>query len=121
MSSDDQDRRKTLTVKKTARDAHAAAGDTKRKRSGARARTAALIERSKDQAQRLRRNTEDTPAAPRGNVSAERGKPVSRSRASGEFDAPRRPRTPRARDEDNWTDSTPAAAGDHDAFPSDIE
>lgn len=89
MSSDDQDRRKTLTVKKTARDAHAAAGDTKRKRSGARARTAALIERSKDQAQRLQRDADDTHAAPRSDASAERGKPASRSRASGGFDAPR--------------------------------
>jgi len=90
MSSDDQDRRKTLTVKKTARDAHAAAGDTHRKRSGARARTAALIERSKDQAQRLRRDTDDTPAAPRDDAPAARGKSTSRSRASGEFNAPRR-------------------------------
>src|SRR5690606_5251389 len=44
MPSDDHSRRKTLTVKKTARDAHAAGDRGKRTRSGARARSAAQME-----------------------------------------------------------------------------
>ncbi|MDQ6217158.1 class I SAM-dependent RNA methyltransferase, partial [Achromobacter insolitus] len=48
MSSDEQDRpRKTLTIKKTARDAHAAEAP-KRTRSGARARLVAQQERTKE-------------------------------------------------------------------------
>ncbi|CAM3958556.1 THUMP domain-containing protein [Bordetella tumulicola] len=88
MSSDEQDRRKTLTVKKTARDAHAAADDTQRKRSGARARTASLIERAKDQAQRLRGEPASDPATSRDTAVRGRGKPGSRT--SDEFRSPRR-------------------------------
>ncbi|MCM2571185.1 DNA methyltransferase, partial [Achromobacter xylosoxidans] len=52
MSADDQDRpRKTLTIKKTARDAHAEAAP-KRVRSGARARLVAQNERAKDNIER---------------------------------------------------------------------
>src|SRR5690606_37583457 len=67
MSSDEQGRRKTLTVKKTARDAHAAA-DGKRKRSGARARTAAQLERAKEKI--VRREEAAPPAPPRQPASA---------------------------------------------------
>lgn len=52
MSADDQDRpRKTLTIKKTARDAHAEAAP-KRVRTGARARLVAQNERAKDNVER---------------------------------------------------------------------
>ncbi|MFA1588335.1 DNA methyltransferase, partial [Achromobacter ruhlandii] len=52
MSADDQDRpRKTLTIKKTARDAHAEAAP-KRVRTGARARLVAQNERAKDNIER---------------------------------------------------------------------
>ncbi|SEI89368.1 putative N6-adenine-specific DNA methylase [Achromobacter sp. NFACC18-2] len=52
MSSDEQDRpRKTLTIKKTARDAHAE-GTAKRTRTGARARLVAQIERSRENIER---------------------------------------------------------------------
>lgn len=52
MSSDEQDRpRKTLTIKKTARDAQAE-GSAKRTRTGARARLVAQIERSRDNTER---------------------------------------------------------------------
>lgn len=91
MSSDEQDRRKTLTVKKTARDAHAAsAGDPKRKRSGARARTAALIERSKEQAQRLRQDDGGDQAASDRTARGGRDRSTSRSHTSDEFRPSRR-------------------------------
>ena len=52
MSSDEQDRsRKTLTIKKTARDAHAE-GTAKRTRTGARARLVAQIERTRENVER---------------------------------------------------------------------
>lgn len=52
MSSDEQDRpRKTLTIKKTARDAQAE-GAAKRTRTGARARLVAQIERARDNTER---------------------------------------------------------------------
>ncbi|MGE8620003.1 MAG: hypothetical protein ACN6O0_19460 [Achromobacter spanius] len=52
MSSDDKDRpRKTLTIKKTARDAHAEEAP-KRTRTGARARLVAQISRTKENVER---------------------------------------------------------------------
>ncbi|MVW71851.1 class I SAM-dependent RNA methyltransferase [Bordetella sp. 15P40C-2] len=120
MSSDDQGRRKTLTVKKTARDAHAAASETPRKRSGARARTAALIERSKEQVQRLRQD--EAPAAP-----------ARKSPSKYRSDAPREDtsfsRRGAPRDGDRFADKRERAAepdlgqglGDQDDFPAEVE
>ncbi|MGV2906155.1 DNA methyltransferase, partial [Achromobacter sp. AGC25] len=52
MSSDEHDRpRKTLTIKKTARDAHAEEAP-KRTRTGARARLVAQIERTRENVER---------------------------------------------------------------------
>ena len=96
MSSDEHDRpRKTLTIKKTARDAHAEEAP-KRTRTGARARLVAQIERTRENVERQkdpegyqRRQEEEAryarkPAAggrgaaprgqaPRGGQSTERG------------------------------------------------
>lgn len=96
MSSDDQDRpRKTLTIKKTARDAHAE-DSRKRTRSGARARLVAQNERAREAAERQK-----NPApAPRSRQD-EAGGPA-RKRAGG----PRR--APRERDDQYIAPATPA-------------
>ena len=147
MSSDDQGRRKTLTVKKTARDAHAVAtDDNKRKRSGARARTAALIERSKEQVQRRREDD----GRPSGTEMGARGRSASRGRPSdearslrqsrrasptggyaqkrepGTFDRPRGRGASYGREGATGSISSPGAPIDDDirgdeAFPADIE
>ncbi|CAB3813409.1 THUMP domain-containing class I SAM-dependent RNA methyltransferase [Achromobacter denitrificans] len=80
MSSDEQDRpRKTLTIKKTARDAHAEAAP-KRVRSGARARLVAQQERAKDNLERQKdpegyqRRQQESERGPRKSAAAgERG------------------------------------------------
>lgn len=128
MSSDEQDRpRKTLTIKKTARDAHAAEAP-KRTRSGARARLVAQqertkenIERQKDPAAYQRRKDEEA----RGPRGASRGQPsrdaADRPAASRKRpDGPRREaepggrsgrvpqRAPRLRDDQYIAPATPA-------------
>jgi len=104
MPSDEQGRRKTLTVKKTARDAHAA-GDAKRKRSGARARSAAQFERAKEQAGRRQDTAAPPPPRPRDAGTPPRASQVdtlpvefdapARHDAPAEFDAPPEPSTRR--------------------------
>jgi len=106
MSSDEQDRpRKTLTIKKTARDAHAESAP-KRVRSGARARLVAQQERTKDNIERQkdpegyqRRQQESArgrkPAAAGGRGPVNRGQDA-RSSAS-RSDGPRRETAPGSR------------------------
>ncbi|MGB3430942.1 MAG: DNA methyltransferase, partial [Achromobacter sp.] len=79
MSSDEQDRpRKTLTIKKTARDAHAEDAP-KRTRTGARARLVAQQERTKESIERQKdpvayqRRKDEEARGPRG---AGRGQPT---------------------------------------------
>ncbi|MGE8614561.1 MAG: THUMP domain-containing protein [Achromobacter veterisilvae] len=112
MSSDEQDRpRKTLTIKKTARDAHAEAAP-KRVRTGARARLVAQNERTKDNLERQkdpegyqRRQQESArgpgkSAAPgkRGPAGREQDARGPASRADGRRgDSPRRDAAPGSR------------------------
>lgn len=110
MSSDEQDRpRKTLTIKKTARDAHAE-GSPKRVRSGARARLVAQQERAKDNIERQkdpegyqRRQQESArgrkPAADGGRSAPDRGQDARGSASRGgspRRDAPSGSRSGRA-------------------------
>ncbi|KGD97038.1 DNA methyltransferase [Achromobacter sp. RTa] len=110
MSSDEQDRpRKTLTIKKTARDAHAE-GSPKRVRSGARARLVAQQERAKDNIERQkdpegyqRRQQESArgrkPAADGGRSAPGRGQDARGSASRGgspRRDAPSGSRSGRA-------------------------
>lgn len=82
MSSDEQDRsRKTLTIKKTARDAHAK-GTTKRTRTGARARLVAQIERTRESVERQKdpegyqRRQDDEARGARKSSAGGRGGPA---------------------------------------------
>jgi putative N6-adenine-specific DNA methylase len=101
MSSDEQDRpRKTLTIKKTARDAHAEASP-KRVRTGARARLVAQIERTKDNVERQKdpegyqRRQQESARGPR--KPAEGGRSDSPRRGDGpRGDSPRRGDGPRS-------------------------
>lgn len=74
MPSDDHSRRKTLTVKKTARDAHAAGDRGKRTRSGARARSAAQMELAKEKTGRTLAHPAPQQQAESGTFSARAGK-----------------------------------------------
>ena len=87
MSSDEQDRpRKTLTIKKTARDAHAEAAP-KRVRSGARARLVAQQERTKDNLERQK----DPEGYQRRQQESERGNAnLNRHLSPHTFDCDRR-------------------------------
>lgn len=89
MSSDEQDRpRKTLTIKKTARDAHAEEAP-KRTRTGARARLVAQIERTKENAERQK----DPVGYQRRQEEEARG---TRKPSAGGRGAPSRGQAPRA-------------------------
>ncbi|SSW68968.1 Ribosomal RNA large subunit methyltransferase L [Achromobacter veterisilvae] len=112
MSSDEQDRpRKTLTIKKTARDAHAEAAP-KRVRTGARARLVAQNERTKDNLERQKdpegyqRRQQESARGPgkspapgkRGPAGREQDARGSASRADGRRgDSPRRDAAPGSR------------------------
>ena len=111
MSSDEQDRpRKTLTIKKTARDAHAEAAP-KRVRSGARARLVAQQERTKDNLERQKdpegyqRRQQESERGPRKSAAGERGpagrgqdaRGPTRRADAGEGSRPRRDDTPGSR------------------------
>ncbi|EHK66247.1 putative N6-adenine-specific DNA methylase [Achromobacter arsenitoxydans SY8] len=97
MSSDEQDRsRKTLTIKKTARDAHAE-GAPKRTRTGARARLVAQIERTRESVERQkdpagyqRRQEEEARGARKpsagGRSSAGRGPAREGQPGRGQYD-----------------------------------
>ncbi|MFY2059141.1 THUMP domain-containing protein [Achromobacter xylosoxidans] len=105
MSADDQDRpRKTLTIKKTARDAHAEAAP-KRVRSGARARLVAQNERAKDNIERQK--------DPEGYQQRQAAARAARRSADGDRgDSPRRgdgPRGDRARRGDDPRRDAPSA------------
>lgn len=102
MSSDEQDRpRKTLTIKKIARDAHAEAAP-KRVRTGARARLVAQNERTKDNLERQkdpegyqRRQQESARGSGKSPAPGKRG---PASRADGRRgDSPRRDAAPGSR------------------------
>ncbi|MGY6271743.1 THUMP domain-containing protein [Achromobacter denitrificans] len=111
MSSDEQDRpRKTLTIKKTARDAHAEAAP-KRVRTGARARLVAQQERTKDNIQRQKdpegyqQRQQESARGPRKSASGGRnpaGRPQDARGPAGRTDpgrggSPRRDAAPGSR------------------------
>lgn len=112
MSSNEQDRRKTLTVKKIVRDTQPADRDTPRQRSGARARTAAMMERSKEQIQRLQQPVDDVaPPPPRRASRNDRDQSTSRPRNTEQFNRPRK--EPRH--------VAPQPIDEQDQFPEEIE
>jgi len=89
MSSDEQDRsRKTLTIKKTARDAQAE-GAPKRTRTGARARLVAQIERTRDSVERQKdpvgyqRRQEEEARGARKSSAGGRGGPTGGQASRG--------------------------------------
>jgi len=91
MASDEPNRpRKTLTVKKTARDAHAEESP-KRARSGARARLVAQIERDKEKRQRLQEAAAPETSRPPRREPQEhrRGAPAGAARGPARPDAAR--------------------------------
>lgn len=133
MSSDEQDRpRKTLTIKKTDRDAHAE-GAAKRTRTGARARLVAQIERSRENTERQKdpagyqRRQEEEARGPRKSSAGGRNAPArgTPSRAGqserGQYDrgpsdrspterpASRRGASDRGRTDDGRRDDAPGA------------
>jgi len=113
MSSNEQDGRKTLTVKKIVRDVKASDRDTPRQRSGARARTAAMIERSKEQSQRLQQPEAAAPEEQRRPARTERDRSASpRGRNNNaEFNRPRR----------ESKKPLPRETSEEDSFPDEIE
>ncbi|WP_454693795.1 THUMP domain-containing protein [Achromobacter aegrifaciens] len=104
MSSDEQDRpRKTLTIKKTARDAHAEDAP-KRTRTGARARLVAQQERTKESIERQKdpvayqRRKDEEARGPRGAGRGQAARGSSDRAASGRA-APGRSTSDRKRDD----------------------